>query len=74
MVTDPTESLEVELELLIEKYKDVVDPQVEAARTVLIVLRAELADGFAPMFLNNGVMPYIERERSRLGALIGPKS
>jgi hypothetical protein len=58
---------------LIDKYKDVVDPQVEAARTVLIELRAELAEGFAPMFLIHALMPYIEREQSRLGALIVPK-
>jgi hypothetical protein len=74
MGTDPTESLAVELELLIDKYKDVVDPQVESARTALIVLRAELADGFAAMFLNDAVMPYVKREQGRLGALIAPKS
>jgi hypothetical protein len=73
MDADPVESLGVELDLLIDKYKDIVDPQVVSARTVLMVLRAEFADGFAAVVLNDAVMPYIEREQSRLGALIVPK-
>ena len=74
MAADPMESLGVELGLLIDKYKDVVDHQVESARIVLIVLKAELTDGFAAVFLNEAVMPYVKREQTRLGALIVPKN